>query len=48
LIENDSVEEIIQYVSKNYKKKFNIDSKTYVTKINNGTSIISVKENAAQ
>jgi galactokinase len=40
LIENDSIEEISELVSANYKKKFNVDSKTYVTRINNGTSII--------
>jgi galactokinase len=40
LIENDSIEEISELVSKNYKRRFNIDSKTYVTKINSGTSII--------
>jgi galactokinase len=48
LIEKDSIEEITKYVSINYKKKFDIDSKTYVTKINNGTSIISIKENATK
>lgn len=48
LIENDSIDEIASFVSENYKNKFNIDSKTYVTKISSGTSIISVKENASK
>ncbi len=48
LIENDSIEEITNLVSKKYKEKFNIDTKIYITKINGGTEIISVKENVTK
>lgn len=48
LIENDSVDEITKHVSEKYKSKFNIEAKTYVTKISSGTGIISVKDNVAK
>lgn len=41
LIENDAIEEISKSITANYKQKFNLDAKTYITKINNGTSIIT-------
>lgn len=44
LIENDSIEQISSEVTKKYIRKFNIESKTYVTTINNGTSIILKNE----
>ncbi len=40
LIENDAIEEVSKKITIDYKKKFNLDAKTYVTKINSGTSII--------
>ncbi|NJD22835.1 MAG: galactokinase [Melioribacter sp.] len=40
LIENNIVEETKEKISKKYKEKFNIELKTYVTSISNGTSII--------
>ncbi|MEW6193550.1 MAG: galactokinase [Bacteroidota bacterium] len=40
LIENDAIEEVSKKIMADYKKKFNLDAKTYVTKINSGTSII--------
>jgi galactokinase len=41
LIENDAVDKISSEISKKYFDKFNIKSKTYITKISNGTEIIS-------
>jgi len=40
LIENDSIEQLSQNITLEYKKKFDIDAKIYVTKISSGTSII--------
>ena len=42
LIENDIVEETKEKFSKKYKQKFNIDLKTYITSISNGTSVIEL------
>lgn len=41
LIENDEIEEVSKYVTKMYKEKFNTEPKVYITKISNGTEIIS-------
>jgi galactokinase len=41
LIENDAIHEVKNYVEKSYKEKFGKDTKTYITKISNGTEIIS-------
>lgn len=40
LIENNIVEETKKIISEKYKQKFNIDLKTYITSIGNGTSVI--------
>ena len=40
LIENNIVEETKKMFSKRYKQKFNIELKTYITSISNGTSVI--------
>ncbi|MFA5805195.1 MAG: galactokinase [Melioribacteraceae bacterium] len=42
LIENNIVEETKEKFSKKYKQKFNIDLKTYITSISNGTSVIEL------
>ncbi|MBI5729525.1 MAG: galactokinase [Ignavibacteriales bacterium] len=39
LIENNIVEETKEIISKKYKQKFNINLKTYITSISNGTSV---------
>ncbi len=39
LIENDIVGETKEKISKKYKQKFNINLKTYITSISNGTSV---------
>ncbi len=41
LIENNIVEETKEKISKKYKQKFNINLKTYITAISNGTSLIN-------
>jgi galactokinase len=41
LIENEAVEEVKAYVTKMYKDKFGKEPKVYVTKISNGTELIS-------
>lgn len=41
LIENDSIEKISEEINKKYFQKFNIEPKTYITTISNGTRIIS-------
>jgi galactokinase len=46
LIENEFIEAVSKTVTAEYKKKFNIDAKVYVTKLSDGTSIISGTENA--
>lgn len=40
LIENDSIKLVSKTILDEYKKKFNIDAKIYVTKISSGTNII--------
>jgi galactokinase len=40
LIETASIEEIARSISGAYKNKFNLESKTYITKISDGTGII--------
>lgn len=40
LIENNLIEETKENFSNKYKQKFNIDLKTYITSISNGTSVI--------
>lgn len=40
LIENDAIDEVGKQITKQYKQKFNLDAKIYITKINSGTSII--------
>ncbi len=40
LIENDAIDEVGKKITIQYKKKFNLDAKVYITKINSGTSII--------
>ena len=46
LIENDAIESVSKTIAVEYKKKFNLEAKIYVTKISNGTKIIDVDENA--
>jgi galactokinase len=46
LIENDAIEPISETIAVEYKKKFNLETKIYVTKISNGTNIINAEENA--
>jgi galactokinase len=41
LIENDEIESARSKIKSEYKKKFNIEAKTYITKISNGTSTIT-------
>ncbi len=45
LIKNDAIESISNTITKEYNKKFDLQAKIYITKINNGTSAISLKEN---
>ncbi|MHB8931491.1 MAG: galactokinase [Melioribacteraceae bacterium] len=40
LIENDSIADVKEFVTKSYKEKFGKEPKTYITKISNGTEII--------
>ncbi len=47
LVENHAINEISKTISSRYYSKFDIKAKIYATKINNGTSIIKTKENAA-
>ncbi len=47
LIENDAIESISKNLIEDYKNKFNLQAKMYLTKINSGTNIIAKKENAA-
>ena len=46
LIENNAIETVSKTITKMYKQKFNLEAKTYVTKISGGTSIVMIKENA--
>lgn len=46
LIENEFIEPVSRTVAAEYKKKFNIDANIYITKISNGTGIMSETENA--
>jgi galactokinase len=46
LIENTHLEEICSAVVKQYKKKFGIDLKTYITSIGSGTMVLTAQENA--
>jgi galactokinase len=46
LIENNFIESVTNTVAVEYKKKFNLETKIYITKISNGTSIIDVNYNA--
>ena len=41
LIENEAVEEVKEYIIEKYKQKFGKEPKVYVTKISNGTEVIS-------
>ena len=47
LIENQRVAEIEQEVTEQYKKKFHIDLKTYISFIDSGTHIITANEHGA-
>lgn len=47
IIENDEIESLSRKTLENYKRKFNLNAKVYVTKISRGTSIIREIENAA-
>jgi len=47
LIENNAIESVSKTITKMYKQEFNLEAKTYVTKISGGTSIVMIKENAA-
>lgn len=47
LIENSAIESVSKTITKIYKQKFNLEAKTYITKISGGTSIVMIKENAA-
>lgn len=42
LIENKVVDETKKIISEKYKQKFNIDLKTYITSIGNGTSVMDL------
>ncbi len=44
LIENDGIEEIKRTLTKQYKQKFNIDLKTYITSIGSGTTLLPVDQ----
>ena len=46
LMENNHLEEISTIVAEKYKKKFQIDLKTYITSIGSGTTIITSKNHA--
>lgn len=46
LIENNAIETVCKTIAKMYKQKFNVEAKTYVTKISGGTSIVMIKEKA--
>ena len=46
LIENSAIELISKTIMAEYKEKFGLEAKTYITKISDGTNIISIKENA--
>jgi galactokinase len=41
LIENNGIEEVTRSVAKQYKQKFNIDLKTYITSLGSGTNIFT-------
>jgi len=43
LIENNAIESISKIVIEKYRKKFGLEAKIYVTKINSGTSLIKIK-----
>ncbi len=47
LIKNEFVKPVTKLIKKKYNQKFGHDTTVYVTKISGGTSIVSVKENAA-
>ncbi len=47
LIENDAIETIDKKVKEDYKKEFDLEAKTYVTKISSGTNIIEVEKDVA-
>jgi galactokinase len=40
LIENDSIESVSKMIALEYKKKFNLETNIYITKISDGTNII--------
>ncbi len=42
LIENNAIETVSKTITKMYKQKFNLEAKTYVTKISGGTSIVMI------
>lgn len=46
LIENGEIQELSRFVTEEYKQKFNIDMKTYITAIGSGTNIITVRQAA--
>ena len=41
LIENNGIEEVTRSIAKQYKQKFNIDLKTYITSLGSGTNIFT-------
>ena len=47
LVENHHIEEVSTMVTEKYKKKFQIDLKTYITSIGPGTNIFPLKNHAA-
>jgi len=47
LIKNDAIESISKSITEKYMKRFGLELKIYVTKINSGTSLIILKENEA-
>jgi galactokinase len=41
IVKNEAIEEIKQSVAEQYKQKFHIDMKTYITAIDSGTKLLS-------
>jgi galactokinase len=46
LIENDAIESLSKTIAEEYKKKFSLEAKVYVTNINSGTNKITLNKNA--
>ena len=44
LIENGSIDQVSKKVKEEYKKRFDIESKVYITKINGGASLVGKEE----